>query len=769
MNKILITLILGVVVHSFSFGKILNVKVVDKESKIPLPAVLHVESDSVVIVNSNCDKDGCFQVSVPDSISEFLLEISYEGFFPLIINLTNNLGLNLGTVSLEKIPKTLQEVTVIANNTSVSAGKRTIFPTLHQIKRNYNSMQLLSDLQSISPELKVNQDSHTITIDGNTPIFQINGRRQYVDRLITLSPERIERIEMTTYRDPQYDAPVFNIILKPVSRGGTISIQSENAVTTPKTYTVANGTFNYKKSEFMFDYKLVYRNSKKEISNVEESYLGPDFQVMRDGRGLPSSTIDQDHRFLLEYTYTPGKNSILVFSGEATLHRHNNNYKMLYTQTSDKDNLDTEFESWYKRHNWRTPFSFGAFYRIQKTIHNIEVSTSISHANGEYNSEQSYSNGYSSTSYSKNEGMSYSANANYYLRLPENMNFTAGAEYLYSLAESDLYQSNYPSDKSRMHSNQISFYGKLSWSHRGFSVAGGPGLKSFSSVSGNVHEDYWRWRGSLALAQNIGRSASVSYSATLTPSFPSLGQTSTVLQTVNDYSARIGNPGLKSFLGIDQNLRFNYRYKKMRISPYAYYYYIDSPILESWNYSEADKLFIQTYENGNNSHTLTAALNLSFSNLLGKINLSVDAGYNCFWLNMKEFASYSKGHLFCEVNASAYIGKFYFSINWDPVRGLQHQGSFYTRSTPSNLISVFYRYRGFQFGARWRNPFMSKSNLTQRYRFSKVHPQYDEYYIKDFNNLILLSVQYNVSFGKSYNKQYINTRKVSVKDIITAE
>lgn len=235
---------------------------------------------------------------------------------------------------------------------------------------------------------------------GRPPVFQINGRRQYVDRLITLSPERIERIEMTTYRDPQYDAPVFNIILKPVSRGGTISVQSENAVTTPKTYTIANGTFNYKKSEFMFDYKLVYRNSKKEISNVEESYLGPDFNVMRDGRGLPSGTIDQDHRFLLEYTYTPGKNSILVFSGEATLHRHHTTTGMHYTQTSDKDNLETDFESMNKRNYWRTPFSFGAFYRLQKNIHKIEISTSISRANAEYNREQSYSDGYNSTSYS---------------------------------------------------------------------------------------------------------------------------------------------------------------------------------------------------------------------------------------------------------------------------------------------------------------------------------------------------------------------------------
>ncbi len=138
-------------------------------------------------------------------------------------------------------------------------------------------MQLITDLQSSAPELRINQALNTITIDGVAPVFQINGRVQKIDRLIDLAPDRIARIEMTNYHDLQYNAPVFNIILKPAPSGGTISLYTQDAVTTPKAYAKASGTFNYKKSEFLFDYRYIYRNSSKIFSNNQEAYVAPDF------------------------------------------------------------------------------------------------------------------------------------------------------------------------------------------------------------------------------------------------------------------------------------------------------------------------------------------------------------------------------------------------------------------------------------------------------------------------------------------------------------
>lgn len=750
-----------------SLGKSLSLIVISDETRLPLRAAIRLEDNSGLFLDSICGADGRFTIQYPDSRSNIRLEVSHDGYIAVWMNLPEEDIVDLGVIALEREPVTLNEVTVVASNTSIKAGKRTIFPTVRQIRRNFNTEDLLSDLRASVPELRVNPILHTISIDDQTPVFQINGRVQNMDRLISLSPERIARIEMTNYRDPQYNAPVFNIILKPAPKGGSVAIYSQDAVTTPKVYAKTTGTFNRKNSEVLFDYKWVYRNSSDEITNSTESYTDPFSKIVRNGQGLPSATTDQDHRFLFEYTYMPGKKSVFVLSAEAALHWNHNENGIKYIQTSGLSEERDGFISWNNRKYRRTPWGFSGYYRFEKNIHRVEVLTSIVQAGSRYNRELNYSDGYNYQSNSVNRGLSCGATVNYYIQFPSDISLSSGVDYSYNLAESEFFQSGYPDNNSRMHSNQVYAYGKISWYNKGFSIVGGPGIRYLSSYNGVNSDKYWNWRGVIAVNQNVGQFLSLSYNAAVDPGFPSLGETSTVLQIRDDYSGHIGNPYLKPSLGLSQNFRINYHSKKIRVSPYAYYAYKYLPIVEDWYYSYDDELFVQTYENADDSHNLTFALNVSLSDIFGKINLAADIGCNRFWLRMNE-ASSSKCHMFVRFNASAYINDFNFSLDLTPIRGLQYQGAAYSREMVFNSISASYRYRNFQFGIQWQNPLTSKAFLTQTYYLSKVHPRYNEYYISDFNNMILFSVQYNASFGHSYKKPNVTTYKTAVKDIITA-
>lgn len=269
-----------------SLGKSLSLIVISDETRLPLRAAIRLEDNSGLFLDSICGTDGRFTIQYPDSRSNIRLEVSHDGYIAVWMNLPEEEIVDLGVIALEREPVTLNEVTVVASNTSIKAGKRTIFPTVRQIRRNFNTEDLLSDLRASVPELRVNPILHTISIDDQTPVFQINGRVQNMDRLISLSPERIARIEMTNYRDPQYNAPVFNIILKPTPKGGSVAIYSQDAVTTPKVYAKTTGTFNRKNSEVLFDYKWVYRNSSDEITNSTESYTDPFSKIVRNGQGL---------------------------------------------------------------------------------------------------------------------------------------------------------------------------------------------------------------------------------------------------------------------------------------------------------------------------------------------------------------------------------------------------------------------------------------------------------------------------------------------------
>lgn len=749
------------------WGREVSLRVVCKESKAPLQAMVQADYGVLEAVSVMCDRSGRAFVELPDTSANVIVDISYEGRYPVILTLAPDAPSDLGTVELESKPVDLSEVVVYGDNSALRAGKRTLIPSEQQIKRNFNASQLLTDMQSMAPELEINPIMRTISINGESPVFKVNGRVQSVDRLIDLAPDRIARIEYTNYRDLQYNAPVINIILKPAEMGGYVSLYDQSALTTLKSYAKATGAFNYKKSEFLFDYNYIYRNSTDEITREYEGYVAPDFEISRYGQGLPSSTIDQYHRFLLEYSLLINKNSIFVLSGDVTLHRNRNANGISYLQCDGSDNSEKSFDSWNRRHFVKTPFSFGAFYKYNAGKHSVEASASVARSSNDYNRRLTYSDGYDFGSRSHNKGLSANAEAVYGLSLPSNVNLSFGAKFTHVSSDVSLWQDGYAESSSDMHSNEFYVYGKAGWSNRGFSVTGGPGIRHIASFNGASTETFTSWRGVVSMSQQAGRKLTIGYTFTIDPAFPSLANLTTVVQHLNDFSVQVGNPDLKSAMSMSHNLRLNYRLGSLRMSPYASYRFIDDPILESWSYSSADGYFIRSSANARSSHDLTCGLNVSASNLFGKVNVSVDFGCNSFRLNLPD-ESISKSHMFCRVNASAYFGAFNVNLQCMPVRGIQYQGLMYTRQTAFNSISATYTYRRLQFGLSWQNPLTRKAVLSQRFGLSKVHPTQSEYCIKDFNNMVLLSVQYRLAVGKEFKKPRVSTGKVSTSDIITA-
>ena len=50
------------------------------------------------------------------------------------------------------------------------------------------------------------------------------------------------------------------------------------------------------------------------------------------------------------------------------------------------------------------------------------------------------------------------------------------------------------------------------------------------------------------------------------------------------------------------------------------------------------------------------------------------------------------------------------------------------------------------------NLFTSKANRVKTTYISSIRPATQEYYIKDFSNLIELTFQYNIDFGKKFGR-----------------
>ncbi len=430
-SKIFLSFLIFAIFSVSLKGNTITFTVISKEAKIPLQANVVLNYNNYDNSFFQCDKSGKVQIEIPDTAKNVLVEIQYENYIPIVYSLVpQNKLQNLGIIKLERVPKELGEVVVYGSSDITRAGKKVIFPTKLEISRNYNTSQLLADIQSRTSELEVNPVMESILINGVTPVFQINGRIQPINRLMHLSPERIQKIEMITYNDIRYGAPVFNIILKPATSGGDISLRTQVAATTPKTYSTANASINYKKSEFNFNYSQTFRNSDEQYENSEESYIAPDFYIKRKHVGIPSSTINQNNSIRLDYTLVPNSNIIFALTGNLKI--HHNRYKLgtLYEQeiNGQKEN---PVESWIQRHYARNPFSFGAFFKYKKGKQTFELSSSL--ANSSDNSKRNFfnSNEFLSTSSTHSSSMSYGTDVVYALQLPYNLDLKFGGSYYY--------------------------------------------------------------------------------------------------------------------------------------------------------------------------------------------------------------------------------------------------------------------------------------------------------------------------------------------------
>lgn len=628
----------------------------------------------------------------------------------------------------------------------------------------------MTDLQNKSPELRVIHSTGNIDIkiNGESPVFLINGRIRSQDRIINLTPERIQRIEMTTYSDIRYGSPVINIILKPATYGGNLSLYSQQAVTTPKVYSTASGSFNYDKSQIVFDYRLIYRKSNKEYTSNNESYIAPDLYVMRDSEGLPSGTVDQDHRFRLDYTYTPNRNSVFSLSGDMTIHRNRYTYGELYQQTVN-GNVAESFKGWTRRHYLQTPFGFSGFYRTKMGKSTFELSTSVARNKGDYDRTVDYSTGYYSESGTSNSATTSGTEIVYSFQPLDNLSFDLGSNYTYTYSNSNFIQND-ESLSSTSKSHKLYFYSKVHWGNKGFFIDAGPGLRYYATKNGKCDDSYWRMRGVISVSQRFTKHFNGYYTYSVDPSYPSLSDYTTIRQTIDDYSYQVGNPDLETSLTQNHSLRLSYWQDCFSVSPYVRYQQQNKPILTIWEYSPTEQMFVKTIQNGKYTKQLDYGLSISVNNLFKKkISLSADLSYNQFWVNTTE-GSVSRGRLDLRFYGSAYFGPFSIYLNLTPIRGLGFNPSSYTyyRQLADTYIGISYRYKHFQFGLQSQNLFAKKANFIQTYHLSKIHPRYEEYCIKNFNNMILFSIQYLIDFGHKYTKPNINSHRVNTeKNIVT--
>ncbi|MGO4911276.1 TonB-dependent receptor domain-containing protein [Leeuwenhoekiella sp. W20_SRS_FM14] len=197
--------------------------VVDKDAGIPLEYATVTVTDannSTDVEGGITDTSGSFKIEVAPG--KYTIKIEYISFQPLILNKTITGNLNLGTIQLEFAASNLDEVTVIAETTTVD---------IRLDKKIYNIGKDLTTAGGTVSDALNNVPSVTVDVEGGISLrgnenvrILINGKPSAIagfgntDVLRQLPADAIERVEVITSPSARYDAEgtagILNIILR---------------------------------------------------------------------------------------------------------------------------------------------------------------------------------------------------------------------------------------------------------------------------------------------------------------------------------------------------------------------------------------------------------------------------------------------------------------------------------------------------------------------------------------------------------------------------
>ncbi|MAW95268.1 MULTISPECIES: TonB-dependent receptor [unclassified Leeuwenhoekiella] len=241
-------------------------KVVDKAAGVPLEyATITVKdrNNAQDVEGGITDPSGNFSVSVP--AGDYSIKIEYISFQPIILQRSISEDLNLGTIQLEFAASDLEEVTVVAETTTVDVR---LDKKIYNIGKDLTTAGgTVSDALNNVPSVSVDVEGG-ISLRGNENVrILINGKPSALagfgstDVLGQLPADAIERVEVITSPSARYDAEgtagILNIILrKEKTLGFNGSFQASGGTPTNASIT---SNLNYRTNKFNIFNTLGYR------------------------------------------------------------------------------------------------------------------------------------------------------------------------------------------------------------------------------------------------------------------------------------------------------------------------------------------------------------------------------------------------------------------------------------------------------------------------------------------------------------------------------
>ena len=764
MKQTTILLLIAVTaLQAFAYN--LTGKVLDDKDLQPLPGAsvtVSVGTDSVISFTVT-NKSGKFELKDIHYKGDVSVTLSYLGYNPIIIVLKDSSkSVNLGDILMAEKVNSLNEVVVTSQETIEKYDRTLVFPTSEERKNSSDVIGLLNNMRIKLPGIDVNEFARTITIDGKEPVYQINGKVEPLSKIRMINKNRILRIEYKNQADIRFsndgtNGGVINFILKNDFDGGSLHTRAGVTVTTPRMNGEVGVTYNNKRSEWSLNYDNVWRKSTKQYTDNYETYIGKDYEIERQQIGLPSLFKDFDNNLSLGYTYKHNRNT--TFVTDFGLRYHNVNASDEYRMRQIKDEQTSEYTKINTRDSKTLDPTLNLYFNKNFGKQTVEFDLTGAYSSGDYSRGMNYSYSpaeqYVQNNTTNNKSYLVSSEALYSYDF-KHLTTKFGLNYSYNYV-TNRYSESKEEISNTLAKHKLYVYGNIGGRLRklNYTIGVGGRFESISNDDKSMHS--MRPNVFASISHPVLKRGVVSLNYTYMPSLPSLFNFSEVMQTIDDISLQTGNLNIKPSEFHNTKLSFRSMIWKLSASLSAEYSRTSKPLVNVWEYdSDPDSKyynkFISKTGNGKFQDCINLQMDIATQRFLNCFALFGQFGWNRYCISGFGEYKYTLSKLYASLGLNATIKNVSIISKYDILPRHSVNGLSVSSNSGSFYIGGNWRYKNITAGIIAGNLFTGKANRVKTTYISSVRPMTQEYYIKDFSNMVELTFQYNIDFGKRYGR-----------------
>ena len=650
----------------------------------------------------------------------------------------------------------LAEVTVEAQNVIQKVDKQVLLPNKEQRKASHDGMSLLQNLQI--PRIVVNPADNTVKTLANQDVqLRINGIEASSSEVMAINPKDVIRIEYHDQPGVRFNgaAAVINYIVKHRDTGGNLMLNASNGVTMPGwgEYHLS-GKVNFGKSSF----SLMTHYSPRDIywtRTNAETYNFSTGTIENREVGEPTRFKGNPVNLGLTYNWTNGEKNMLQIALRDNMlfmpHSKTNRDSHLYQGTDSfaiHDHESTQSISpsldIYYQHN--LPNNNHLYFDL--------VGTYINSSNDRRFEQTPLGETVADTTdvTSRVRGNKYSLIGEaIYEKDWENIALTVGVRHNQQWME-NLYKGQSdqgPSTKVSMMTAETYAFAEVQQRVKQFSYAVGIGAMHTYIEQAGQKQSNWIARPQLTLSYDFGKGVFWKYKGYVSGYQPSLSAMSDVVQQIDKYQIRQGNPNLKPVMFVANEMQLSWQSKHVNLNLWANYSYDHKPkpIMDETfeQLIDGQSYAVRTYANHRGFHRLQVAPSVQVRLLQNKLIFTV-APFANYYVSLGN--SYTHKHFNPGVRASI-MGMY---------KGWQFFGEVTTRY--NNLwgetleYGEFYHHIGLGYNAdKWgframlMNPFSVKGYSIETKDLSALAPNTQHAEMRDFRQMLILNFHCNLDFG----------------------